>query len=76
MSEARGLLHFVIDINHSRSKSNFFSMISVCLNFNQMSQMQGIPAIRVSSPQVFNRDIHSFRGYPESACRLNQLTIS
>jgi hypothetical protein len=74
MNETRGLLHIVMNVNHFRPKCRFFNVIGVCLNFNQMSQMQGMPTIRVCSPQVFNRVIHRFRGYPESACCLNQLT--
>jgi hypothetical protein len=76
MSESRGLLHFVTVVNHFRSKRKLYKALGVCLNFNQMSQMQGNSTIRVCSSQVVNRVIHRFRGYPESACRLNQLTIS
>src|SRR6516164_8380033 len=52
MSETRRLLHFVMNVNHFRRKYRFFNVIDICLNFNQMSQMQGMPTIRVCSPQV------------------------
>ena len=69
--ETARLSHSVIDINHFKAKSKHFNKLISCLKFNQMPQMPGIPAIRVCSPQVFNRVIHRFRGYPESVCTLN-----
>jgi hypothetical protein len=71
MGETPGLLHFVIDVNHFRSKAKVINGIRVCLNFHQMSQIQGIPTMPVCSPQVFNTVIHRFRGHPESVCDLN-----
>jgi hypothetical protein len=59
------LLRFDILVNHLLQKSRFFNAIECCLNFNQTSQMPSQTVIRVCSPQVFNRVIHRFRGYPE-----------
>ena len=74
MSEPGWLLQFVMDVNHFRTKAHIFKGMKGCPNFSQMSQTPGMLTIRVCLPQVFNRVIHSFRGYPESMCQLNWLT--
>jgi hypothetical protein len=45
-----------------------------CLNFRQMLQTLMGTGTRVRSSQVFNKVIHSFRGYSKFICKLNQLT--
>jgi hypothetical protein len=69
------LLHSVKEINQCSIFPKDFNGLRYCTKFSQMSQTQSRAAIGPGLPQILNRVIHSFRGHPESAWRLNQLTM-
>jgi len=64
----------VTEINQFSRNINLFSLLYICLTFNQMLAVSSIVTIRIFWSQVFNKLIHRIGGYVESVCVLNQLT--
>jgi hypothetical protein len=74
MSKVILLSHFVKNINHFLKNDMQDNLLGRCPKFRQISQTPSSSVVWRCSPQLFNRVIHRFRGYPESMCHLNLLT--